>query len=306
MSEPVKHHYVPQIYLKRFSLNQNGDLFTLKISSEFPSTAKLTNKTKICYEPKRYTFDNQEIIERYKIEDPNVIEKECFSYENKELEKLFDRIDHHKKITKTEFEKLVRIIVDLKMRNPVFSKSYAKFDPKSDRVQKETKKIRTEAYEFCKMLDLDTEIVNRVLEDIYDKFKDEKYLENVYRAGIYGNEEVREELIQKLINWEASVIITDYENPFITSDNPGFNINEKNQIFNTDFDFANALIFPISPKSILVLKKSNKKDYEIFKKIIYKRINLQGVLNINKGTFQNSNEIIISNSKEQLLITKKS
>jgi len=306
MSEPVKHHYVPQIYLKRFSLNKNGDVYTLKTSSKYPNTTKLTNKSKICYGLKRYTFDDQEIIERYNIEDPNIIEKSCFSYENEELEELFDKIDHHKKFTKTEFERLVRILVDIKMRNPVFSEKFIDFDPKSNKVQKETKKFRDEAVQFCKMLGLNTDLVNQAVEVVCEKYKDQNYLQNVYRAGIYGNEEVREELIEKLLKWEPIVINTDYENPFVTSDNPGFTLNEKNQIFNTDFDFVDSFIFPISPKSILALKKSEKKDLEIFKIFYYKKINIQGVLSINKATLQNSKEIIISNSEEQLLITKKS
>ncbi|MFO7720322.1 MAG: DUF4238 domain-containing protein [Gillisia sp.] len=306
MSEPVKHHYVPQIYLKRFSLNLNGDLYTLKTNSSYPANVKLTNKNKICYGLKRYTFDDQEVMDMYKIEDPNIIEKSCFSYENNDLEYLFDKIDYNKKLTKSEFEKLVRIIVNVKLRNPVFSDSYSKFDPKSTRVQKETKKIRNEATQFCKILGLDTDLVNKAVEMVYEKFKDENYLLNVYRAGIYGDEEVREELIRKLKNWEMIVLNTDYENPFITSDNPGFNLNENNHIFNADFDFVNALVFPISPKSILVLKRSENQDLEIFKKIQYRRMNIQGVLSINKATSQNANKIIISNSKEQLIITKES
>lgn len=305
MSEPVKHHFVPQIYLKRFSLNKNGDIFTLKKNSNYSASTKLTNKSRICYEAKRYTFDNKEIIERYKITDPNIIEKSCFSYENKELEDLFDKIDHHKKFTKTQFERLVRIIVDIKMRNPVFSESFKKFDPKSDKVQKETKKILEEAVEFCKRAGLSTDIVKRAEEAVYKKYEDEKYLKNVYRAGIYINESAREELIEKLIKWEALVMNTTYENPFITSDNPGFNLNEKDQIFNTDFESANSLVFPISPKSILVLRRSEKKDLGIFKNIYYKKMKISSVLSVNKATLKNANDIIISNSKEQLLITKK-
>ncbi|OEY72191.1 DUF4238 domain-containing protein [Salegentibacter salarius] len=305
MSEPIKHHYVPQIYLKRFSLNRNGDIFTLKTSTKYPASTRLTNKSKICYEAKRYTFDNKEIIERYKITDPNVIEKSRFSYENKELEELFDKIDYHKKFTKTQFERLVRIIVDIKMRNPRFSENFKNFDPKSDKVQKKAKKFLEDAVEFCKRAGLSTDIVKKAEEAVYEKYRDEKYLQNVYRAGIYINENAREELIKKLIKWDALIMKTNYENPFITSDNPGFNLNEKDQIFNTDFDSANSLVFPISPKSILILKRSEKNDLGIFKNVSYKKMKINSVLSVNKATLKNANDIIIGNSKEQLLITKK-
>ena len=306
MSEPVKHHYVPQIYLKRFSLNPNGDLYTLKKDSKYLTTTKLTNKSKICYELKRYTFDNEEIIEKYKIGDPNIIEKTCFKYENSELEELFDKIDYHKKFTKTQFEKLVRIIINIKTRNPVFSENFKNFNPYSDNVRKETKKVEDDAIELCKKLGINPELVQVTTKKVLDKFKNENYVKNIYRAGIYTNEESREELIKKLVKWDALVMTTNYENPFITSDNPGFNLDKKDQIYNTDFDSAHSMVFPISPKSLLVLNKAQRSDLNIYKNIYYKKMSLKSILKINKATSKNAYKLIISNSKEQLHITKKS
>lgn len=303
MSEPIKHHFVPQIYLKRFCLNKNGDLFVLKSKTKYPEKVKICNKSQICYEPHRYTFDNSKIIKELKIEDPNIIEKTCFSYENFDLENLFDKIDHHRKFFKTEFEKLIRILIDIKLRNPVFSERFNDFDPTSESSLKEIEKTKNLAIDYCIGKGFKEDLVDLAIQEVQKKFRDDNYKQNVYRNGIFSNNEVKEELIQKLLDWEADVYYTSYENPFITSDNPGFTLNSKNEIFNTEFDFIDAFVFPISPKSILILRKSDKKSLEIYQNIQYKKTNIKTLLSLNQATVSSSKEIIIGQSKEQLLIS---
>lgn len=307
MNEPKKQHYVPQVYLKRFSFDNVGNLYTLKHKSSFPSKVKKYNKSAICFEENRFRFNNDEIIKNLNITDLNVIEKTVFKYEESELESLFDKIDHRKKITSSEYNKLLQILLDIKSRNPFFSNQYLSQPTESKYIDDQTKQLKDEAIAFCKAYGIDEEIVYRAAKRAKEVFDDENYRFNSYLNSLLNHNQIREEVISMISNWNPVVFYTDYENPFITSDNPGFTFNKNDKLYNTHFSIIDAFVFPISPKSLLCLRKViRRKDLNIFKEIKYQKVQLINVLNFNKATALSANELIISNLKDPLLITKKS
>jgi len=308
MNNPIKHHYVPEVYLKRFSLNQDGDLFTLKVKKDYPTIAKMNNKSRICYEINRYKLNNVEVMDYLNINDPYIIEKECFKYENIDLETLFDKIDNRQKISQSEYKKLIRIIVDIKQRNPCFSKLFCSIDSNSIFDFAKEKEVFLKTFmSFCEKNGINDVNIEEIIEEsfkrIQTKFNNHNYISNFYISGFYEINIITEELINELFKWEAMVLYTDYDNPFITSDNPGYAIDNKNEIQNTNFASAFHFIFPISPKSLLCLKKSQKKSFEIFKEILYHKVNPSNVISFNNSILLYSNQIIISQLKEQLEIT---
>jgi len=305
MSEPTKHHYVPEVYLSRFSLNSNGDLYTLKVKSEFKEKIKNKNKSQICYTIDGYKFDNNEIIKQFNIQDNNIIEKTAFLYENSKLKILFDKIDYFNSLTKSEFRDLLNIILDVKARNPVFSDNIKKINTSSKYFDNRLNGLKYLSKKLCEKYGLDPKIVDNVQKDVKQKFANQNYKLNVHKSNFLNPHPVREELLDKLVNWDAIILYTEYNNPFITSDNPGFTIQPDNKILNMEFGKVNRFIFPISPKCSLALFKNDKKTLNIYKELQFKKATLRMIQDINKGTLINSHELIIGSLKEQLLITQK-
>src|SRR5690606_1268926 len=129
MSDPKKHHYVPQVYLQRFAMNQSGDLITIKVKANPGKKAKpkKKNKSQVCYSRHEYRYQTAYYLNMAGTIDPNIIEKKAFAYENTRLTSLFDKIDRNKKLNRSQTEELIKILIHLKKRNPVFRQYYQDF-----------------------------------------------------------------------------------------------------------------------------------------------------------------------------------
>lgn len=305
MSEPTKHHYVPQIYLKRFSYNNSGDLFTLKHNLKYSKVVS-RNKSQICYEKNRYKFDNSEIFAELQTNDKNIIEKNKFDYENFDLKFLFDKIDYGQPIFKSEFKKLVYIILNIKFRNPRFSADFINLSLNNYSIfEGELNLMRKQAINFCAINGIDPKIVDKAMQIITEKHKDINYSKNAYLKTILDETSISENFIEELLHWDLEVFQTEYNKPFITSDNPGYTVDSSDKTFNTNFGKAQIFAFPISPKSMFVLKKrSNQKDLDIYKRYKKRKAKNDLVLKFNLGTMRMANEMILSNLKEEPQILK--
>lgn len=303
MSEPVKHHYVPQVYLNRWSYNGNGDVYTYKFKHEYSKVVS-RNKSQICYEKNKYRFDNEEIISELNIRDSNIIEKHSFDYEQESLVTLFDKLDCNKKITKTEFDKLVSIIVDIKLRNPRMSQFITSGQSdKTDEFKESWAETKKAAIDLCNILVVNPQIVDKSEEILRKKFSSSNYRKNGYLKHLLYKSPIHQELLDLLSNWEMSIYHTDNDIPFITSDNPGFTIDQTENIYNTNFAHINCFAFPISPRSMILLNRNDKKkDLFIFKEYKRKKATTEFVILLNRGTLFNSNDLIISNLREDLII----
>jgi len=128
MGDSKKHHYVPEVYLKRFCFTNSGEIFTYKAKPhESFNRVRRGNKSSICYSEDFYRFTNSLNIIRRDSIDLNIIEDGCFGYESNRLTELFDKIESQRTIFKSELEDLVKIILSIKTRNPAMlevAKSY--------------------------------------------------------------------------------------------------------------------------------------------------------------------------------------
>jgi len=86
MNNPIKQHYVPQAYLKNFSFDENGNVYTLKIKSSgktklpFETFPKERNVSSICYEKNIYTIKTNELQNALGVESKYHIEHKSFKY----------------------------------------------------------------------------------------------------------------------------------------------------------------------------------------------------------------------------------
>ncbi len=98
---------------------------------------------------------------------------------------------------------------------------------------------------------------------------------------------------------------TNYDCPFITSDNPGFTVKNGKEFYNTEFGFFQEFGFPISPRSLLLIKLEEKDEINmIVKKIVYQKVSPNNVNYYNLGTSFLANKQIFAQFKDQLEIIR--
>ncbi len=305
MSEPINHHFVPEVYLKRFSFDDKGNLYTLDVKSKYDTYVRSNHAAKICYGKNRYKFDNEEIIKMKNVVDLNVIEKFCFKYEDSELSQLFDKIDRQEKFTQNEFRRITQIIVDIKSRNPSFSQNFSNINLDLVSKSDEVVKVKDEAFSVCEDLQFDPKVIDDTEDVLLEKFNDKNYSYNVYLNSFIKESRAKNDVVEQLINWSAIVFSTDEKCPIVSSDNPGFSIDENDIIRNTSFSLADAFLFPISPTSILCYKRKSKKDgVAKNKNILYQKTSHESIRMLNNGAAKLCNKLVYGNSKKELNLLK--
>lgn len=117
-SDPKKHHYVPECYLKSFSNNQK----------QFWKRSKDNKKCSICtpgqvaYELDTNRIRSNEILSSYGISDDNLIEKHAFTKQENNFPKILSKIRKYSDgpivVDKQAYILLLETLVTIKRRNP--------------------------------------------------------------------------------------------------------------------------------------------------------------------------------------------
>lgn len=309
MNDPKKHHYVPEVYLQRFAINQSGDLYKLKVKpKKKENRPRLINKSQVCYEPNMYRYIHEAFIVANNLEDPNYIEKNLFPYEVSELSILFDKIDSNSKIFKSEYKRVIQIIFSIKKRNPSIRKIYLEGDRDEEFMDSRIKGITQKLLSIGIQEEEIKIVISKVKKEVLQQLKDENARKDMYKNSILmSNDEIikkEEDVINELLKWTPLIYRTSYELPFITSDNPGFSRKNGIEFYNTSFASVDELFFPISPKTALVLRRDKLVgNLLLYQNIKVNKATLDMVSIYNAGTFHNCNNIILGNTEEQLIIT---
>jgi hypothetical protein len=308
MSEPIKHHFVPEVYLQRFAINRSGDLYKLKVKPAFhESKPKLVNKSQVCYEPNMYRYTNEDFIKANDLDDPNFIEKNVFKYEDEEITNLFDKIDRKQNLLKSEYKRALQIILSIKKRNPSIRKIFMDGARDEEFMESRVGGLKRDMLaEGMSEEDINT-IISEAKKKLHEQFKDPNARKDMYKNSILMVDEdiIKNEknALNLLLEWSPIVYYTSNQLPFITSDNPGFTMKNGSEIHNTNLAVVDSLIFPISPRSTLQLKRNKvRPDLLLYQNIVRKKLSPGEVSLINAGVFHNCNEIIIGNIEEQLII----
>ncbi len=303
ISTPKKHHFVPEVYLKRFSAGRNGFLFKLEKSNpKIFVSKKLFHVSSVCYETDGYRLHLDETRDKLNTDDPLYLENYGFKYEKEELTKLFDKLECDKEeITRTEFRKIVGIIFSLIFRTKSF---------KSKLIEAAKKSKLIELTEFNNRRELlkESGLTEEILKENYDlahqRFKNKAFLSDFANLSTTKFNESLTELENEFINGSPTLLKSSSNSSFIISDSPGFFMNQTNKFdsFNGHLDF---LFFQISPQTVLQIKKGKIKSLDIFQKFDYKSLSVNKVSILNQYTYLCSDEYIFGITPEELTITKK-
>jgi len=241
-----KQHYVPKIYLKQFSCTPDNSILGIKFIKHTNKWSKIKSYKieSICYQDDFYNLD--ELTASKEEVQNDFIERNAFWYERNFITTIIKKINN-KNLEENDKYNLCRLFLSLKHRNPKFRKSISSsnLEGNLDLSILEVKK---------KYSGLDNEILNQILDVIkknilLDKDSDKK----LHNYSIYKTSTETNAIFTEVLKRVSQYSINVYEVPqksqrkFITTDNPGYSIDNNGQIFNTKFKEDSCHFLPLSP-----------------------------------------------------------
>lgn len=305
--QPKRHHYVPQCYLKNFTLDSR--LYVLdvrKVQKGYKVFPTLRHTASICYFLNYYTIEDNMGNSEFKLNayDALYIERGVLSKLENKYGKIFKKLSGNIALMLQDAIDLTDFIIQLKLRNPYWMKEilekkknflidtamesldFEKFndDHRFQNIPKELKIAITESVKLKNKLN-PTFSKQMQLFSLIQRSEDIKN----------SNEKFRLALIDcKWIVYEAP-----QDGPyFITSDNPGYSLKgDDGKTYNTNYSHPFTFLFPLSPKLCLVIS-SNEKDNSYTgksSKKIYRRckVHANQVIAINNSSMQCVTNLLI-------------
>jgi hypothetical protein len=250
-------HYVPKGYLKQFTFD--GSQFYQRYN-EGPNTFTRTSMTSVCCENNFYDLHGTNLSEEYGI-PVRYLEGEFHSYECKLpgiIKKIKEKTSH---LSMIEFGVLVDAYVSIKHRNPFARERLSEMMGDIGSVSKSIDNVIAQdpTVPFvASLLGLDfNEFKQKAIEHaINDKDAARRtQLDGLVRSKMRRHD-VIEDAIFKLSSMRMVVLEVPDGHYLLTSDNPGFTVNDY-VTHNTNFGEFDFIIFPLSSKQALKLHDPN-------------------------------------------------
>jgi hypothetical protein len=307
VSQPKKHHYVPQCYLKNFRSENGGPLFTLNIEhlkKNYNTKIKSQHPGAICYINNYYSIKDK-LIFSGELKAIDFVEKIVNHYYEDSYQSVFEKLINDQSISLEDAMFVSDFLVHLKIRNP---------------------------FQIGLNENLKIEKIIQVAQGRYSSLKNEAIkwgFSSVFFDSIYENEIIKlinkesltkdfqlESLVQKFTNPEKNLALfreailscqwtliesKNDQELFITTDNPGIAIDIFGNTHNTKFANGFNFFFPISPKYTLEISDSKKDHLRTNKKEIKGRsINSKLVRGLNHLFTKVSTRYLIANNARTL------
>ncbi len=309
-------HYVPQTYLRRF-LNTHDLLYQIsKQELEYKFhikqfTPKGTGRSKWFY-----TIRDESVLQRYNTNNPNFIEDFFARNHDQHCNNILDIFPQPNLLLSIdEAKRLILFILSFKERNPVLRANFTNKESVKSVYENRLNELEADLRADNVQLDLLGLLGDRPVGDLIEKMRKaihaliekEEFAANVHTEGILrsisGQNTVVHEVADILLSFEWQVLVAKPDFPFITSDNPGFTVDNNNETHNLNFNEAQVFCFPLSPLHCLCL---SKKQNEVHETSLHKVINNGNIEDpmliraINRSTYLTSHNFIYGNEKNAL------
>jgi len=307
MSEPKKHHFVPQGYIRLFC-NKNGKVYSFRPKKkEKYEKIKESSPRSICYKKNQYTINDIETLKRRGHSDPYILEKKGFPYEQNFIKEISNKIDKQEPLSSPEIVSFIQFIRSMTSRNDRLKQLIhdpSVIDPIIEDYKRKVKEI---GYNKAEQMNESPEIIDDVFENFFEKafeiVTSQEGLDMTYNLGLldrsisFGN---ITQLDAYLLSFKFYVLRTsDIE--FISSDNPGFTRHNGGHIADMFLGTAIELYFPITPLScILIDLRELDKHIPSDKAMEYRSIGNPYVRKINIASVNNCNEIAYGRSYSEV------
>ena len=307
---PMNQHYVPKVYLKHFETNRRM-LYALSNSAHkrSPHVREFT-KTQLSYLPDFYTINNTQILWRLGLTDKDAIEKDYNVRVENRLEKLITQlVSPQRKLPWEVAEEVIRMLLSLKQRNPVFRQAFQNPQLILDAFNHRFNQVFQHQAIFEEILKREghmnfNEFVEFGWDKIYKIAHDPNTPQDMHTEGIvnlHQNEETAaKEVATMLLGCEWFIFETTSQHPFITSDNPGFCLDVNEHVHNLNFATGAGFFFPLTPKYMLLITAHSSDQTNSVKQIHHRSAQPNVVNMVNRGTFLVSYKKVLSNDENAL------
>ncbi|GAB3049032.1 hypothetical protein GCM10027185_61060 [Spirosoma pulveris] len=296
--------------MKQFESSRKK-LYTLynKAHKNSPYVKEVTS-AQIGYYRDFYTINNVNSLGRLGLTDKDAIEKQYNARVENRFEKLVAQLlSPLQMLSLEDAEEILMMLLSFKQRNPVFRQAFE--DPKTileafDRQFDEVFEHRSTFEEILKRegrMNFD-EFVQYGRDYLQRVAHDPNTPKDIHTEGIVKlhqqEDTAAQEVANALLGCEWFIFETTPQRPFITSDNPGFCIDNNEQIHNLNFADAAGFIFPLTPSRILLITAHFADQVGSVKKVNYRLAKPDLVELINRGTFMVSYKKTVSNDANTL------
>lgn len=303
MNEPKNHHIVPESYLKQFA-DSKDELFRIK-TKEIPqkikngilnsSSLKKFNVSQICYKEYFYKIQNNPMLGIQDITDEYQIEKESFKWYENNLEQIIQNIRNRQTYLNIKDAKILcKGLLNIKIRNNHFRDSVLN--------KENTKEFLDNILESLPSIIQE----NKDAIEYFDKMKadfdeNSRLINQLQNKSLLDNISNGDRAINKIYNLcmdsEWTILETTINDMFITSDNPGFCIDENDTLENTKFGGLFIWYFPLTPFYCLKVNKMVDETFTSLKPLNFMNVDSELVKMINISTCYLANTDIYSNSQ---------
>ena len=303
-------HYVPRVYLKQFESGRKK-LYTLHNSPHKHSPhVKEFTRAQISYIPDFYTINNERTLRRLGLSDRDVIEKDFNTRVENRFEKIIAGLLSPLQMLSLEAaEEVLLTLLSLKQRNPVFRRAFQ--SPQTilqafDRRLEEVFEHRATFEEILKRegrmnFDEFVEFGRRHFQQIAHDPNTPQDIHTEGMVKLYQNEETAvKEVANSLLGCEWFIFETTPQRPFITSDNPGFCLDNNEQVHNLNFANSSGFFFPLTPRHVLIITAHFTNQVGSVKQIQHRPTAPDLVELINRATFIVSYKKVLSNDENTL------
>lgn len=306
-------HFLPKCYLKEFCNTQKQlysfNLKAFKTLKRYPKPI-CTNTSKICYASDFYTIDEELKYSRssFNIEDPLIIEKHFSKVYESKYPRLIDELKKLKAVLPAQDAAILGFaLISIKIRNKFYRENaIAKILPSViDKISTDYLGQLEKEEEWEKFPKLSKEKAIQTVHRITMSTKNDKNLSKDLHLLSFLNSQSDEHksmqirILKELMKYKWIVVINNNSIPFITTDNPGYCIDELEKVHNTKFSAPFIYAVPLTPKLYLWIDARYTDDVidEKFKNIYYynapepmvKMYNKASLLNITSHFYSFSN-----------------
>lgn len=256
----MDHHIIPQVYLRQF-VDFNKKIHSIKTRVLYKQKVGSFTTAQIAYEPDYYNL-SKALTTSARTFEPNHIESRVNTLHESGYEKFIKIFEKKpRSILMKEAAAFVEVLISFKQRNPIFklhleNENFQELFNKRidqlidngafiDSVLKQNKYRESKEVFIARLREQANRIAtsNHIAHDFQ--------LESMIRFA-QGTEEVTREVSDLLLYGEWT-LFESAKVPFITSDNPGYTLDERERVHNLNFGDAKAYQFPLSPKLLLLI-----------------------------------------------------
>lgn len=303
MNNPVKHHFVPECYLKGFA-DSKGQLWRKSLEYD---TVKSCAPAGICYEDHLYTIlSGDRTVTGIGSGDAYYIEKNIFGKQEAAYPRHRDKVISFSMVPRIvpsqTYISFLDFLITLKRRNPCHLNRQGKLLQSVIDTDMQKSMLQPVLEKICDAIGIDLE------GDAYFKNYDHENLKKPYflkntglRRFTNKDQRVLKDFRDFLLKYRQTILYAPLGKTFVTSDNPGFIINHNELYSFGGFAEGFQFVFPVSSKACLMIESQTPKENCDIDQTIYNRIICdRDVESINSATRQTAINYIISESQAGL------